>query len=41
MSDQVKMTSLSFKKDYIKPDEEKDKQLGFIKWGKKITILSF
>jgi hypothetical protein len=35
MSDQVKMTSLSFKKDYIKPDEEKDKQLGFIKWGKK------
>jgi hypothetical protein len=35
MSDSVKMTSLSFKKDYIKPDEEKDKQLGFIKWGKK------
>ena len=35
MSDLVKMTSLSFKKDYIKPDEEKDKQLGFIKWGKK------
>jgi hypothetical protein len=35
MSDQVKMTSLSFKKDYIKPDEEKDRQLGFIKWGKK------
>lgn len=35
MSDSVKMTSLTFKKDYIKPDEEKDRMLGFIKWGKK------
>lgn len=35
MSDSVKMTSLTFKKDYIKPDEEKDRILGFIKWGKK------
>lgn len=35
MSDLVKMTSLTFKKDYIKPDEEKDRMLGFIKWGKK------
>ena len=29
------MTSLSFRKDFIKPDEEKDRALGFIKWGKK------
>lgn len=35
MSDSVKMTSLTFKKDYIKPEEEKDRMLGFIKWGKK------
>jgi hypothetical protein len=35
MSDSVKMTSLTFKKDYIKPDEEKDRMLGFIKWGRK------
>lgn len=35
MSDSVKMTSLTFKKDYIKPDEERDRMLGFIKWGKK------
>lgn len=35
MSDSVKMTSLTFKKDYINPDEEKDRMLGFIKWGKK------
>ena len=35
MSDSVKMTSLTFKKDYIKPDEEKDRMLGFTKWGKK------
>jgi len=35
MSDSVKMTSLTFKKDYIKPDEEKDRMLGYIKWGKK------
>lgn len=35
MSDSIKMTSLTFKKDYIKPDEERDRMLGFIKWGKK------
>lgn len=29
------MTSLSFKKDYIKPDEERDRSYDFIKWGKK------
>ena len=29
------MTSLSFRKEFIKPDEEKDRALGFIKWGKK------
>lgn len=31
----IKMTSLSFKKDYQKPDEERDRSHGFIKWGKK------
>lgn len=29
------MTSLSFRKEFVKPDEEKDRSLGFIKWGKK------
>ena len=29
------MTSLSFRKEFIKPDEEKDRSLGFVKWGKK------
>jgi len=29
------MTSLSFKKDYQKPDEERDRMYDFIKWGKK------
>ena len=29
------MTSLSFRKEFVKPDEEKDRALGFIKWGKK------
>ena len=31
----VKMTSLSFKKDYIKPDEERDRSYDFVKWSKK------
>jgi len=35
MSNKIKMTSLSFRKEFIKPDEEKDRALGFIKWGKK------
>jgi len=30
-----KITSLSFRKDFIKPEEEKDRSLGFVKWGKK------
>jgi len=30
-----KITSLSFSKEYQKPVEEKDRQRGFIKWGKK------
>lgn len=29
------MTSLSFRKEFQKPDEEKDRALGFVKWGKK------
>ena len=30
-----KITSLSFSKEYQKPIEEKDRQRGFMKWGKK------
>lgn len=30
-----KLTSLSFRKDFQKPEEEKDRTLGFVKWGKK------
>lgn len=30
-----KITSLSFSKQYLQPIEEKDRQRGFIKWGKK------
>ena len=30
-----KLTSVSFRKDFIKPEEEKDRSLGFTKWGKK------
>lgn len=30
-----KLTSLSFRKDFQKPEEEKDRSLGFTKWGKK------
>lgn len=30
-----KLTSISFSKEYQKPIEEKDRQRGFIKWGKK------
>lgn len=30
-----KLTSLSFRKDFQKPEEEKDRSLGFVKWGKK------
>ena len=30
-----KITSLSFRKDFQKPEEEKDRSLGFVKWGKK------
>lgn len=30
-----KLTSISFSKEYQKPIEEKDRQKGFIKWGKK------
>jgi hypothetical protein len=30
-----KITSLSFRKEFIKPEEEKDRSLGFTKWGKK------
>jgi hypothetical protein len=35
MNNKIKMTSLSFRKEFVKPDEEKDRSLGFIKWGKK------
>ena len=35
MSENIKMTSLSFKKDYIKPDEERDRSHDFVKWSKK------
>ena len=34
-NDKIKMTSLSFRKDFMLPEEEKDRQLGFVKWGKK------
>ena len=34
-NDKIKMTSLSFRKDFMLPEEDKDRQLGFIKWGKK------
>jgi len=30
-----KLTSISFRKDFQKPDEEKDRSQGFVKWGKK------
>ena len=30
-----KLTSISFRKDFQKPEEEKDRSLGFTKWGKK------
>lgn len=30
-----KLTSISFRKDFMKPEEEKDRSLGFVKWGKK------
>lgn len=30
-----KITSLSFRKDFQKPEEEKDRSLGFTKWGRK------
>jgi archaellum component FlaC len=30
-----KLTTLSFRKDFQKPEEEKDRSLGFVKWGKK------
>jgi hypothetical protein len=30
-----KITSLSFRKDFQKPEEEKDRSIGFVKWGKK------
>lgn len=30
-----KLESINFKKDFILPIEEKDRQLGFIKWGRK------
>lgn len=33
--DKIKMASLSFRKDYMLPVEEKDRALGFIKWGIK------
>jgi hypothetical protein len=35
MNNKIKMTSLSFRKEFVKPDEEKDRSLGFVKWGKK------
>jgi hypothetical protein len=34
-NDKIKMTSLSFRKEFMKPDEERDRTLGFVKWGKK------
>lgn len=34
-NEKIKMTSLSFRKDFMLPEEEKDRQLGFVKWGKK------
>ena len=34
-NDKIKMTSLSFRKDFMLPEEEKDRALGFVKWGKK------
>ena len=34
-NNKIKMTSLSFRKDFMLPEEDKDRQLGFIKWGKK------
>lgn len=30
-----KLTSVSFRKDFQKPEEEKDRSMGFVKWGKK------
>lgn len=30
-----KLTSVSFRKDFQKPEEEKDRSIGFVKWGKK------
>jgi len=30
-----KLTSISLSKEYQKPVEEKDRQRGFMKWGKK------
>ena len=30
-----KITSLSFRKEFMKPEEEKDRSLGFTKWGRK------
>ena len=33
--DKITMTSLSFRKDFMLPEEDKDRALGFMKWGKK------
>lgn len=30
-----KLTSISFRKEFQKPEEEKDRSMGFVKWGKK------
>lgn len=30
-----KITSISFRKDFQRPEEEKDRSMGFVKWGKK------
>ena len=30
-----KLETLNFKKDFVLPIEEQDRQLGFIKWGRK------
>lgn len=30
-----KLTSISFRKEFQKPEEEKDRSIGFVKWGKK------
>ena len=30
-----KLTTISFRKEFQKPDEEKDRSIGFVKWGKK------